>query len=62
MNAIHTTKKYSVAKDEKGLVFIKFADMKSGIFQWVFIEDLKAVYHCRPKWQQKIIDFVDSKF
>ena len=48
-NVIHATKKYQVAKSENGLVYVKFLDMVSGVFQWVFIEDLKAVSSHRPQ-------------
>ena len=61
-NVIHTTKKYQVAKSESGLVYVKFSDMVSGVFQWVFIEDLKAVSSHRPQWQQKIIESVSKRF
>lgn len=62
MNVIHETKKYQVAKNEKGLIFVKFADMISGSYQWAFIGDLKDIAHCRPKWQQKIIESVSIRF
>lgn len=62
MNIIHKTKRYQVAKNEKGLIFVKFSDTISGSYQWVFIEDLKNVADYRPKWQQKIIESVFNRF